>query len=125
MLSLFDLTFKKFVTPTVAKIVYILAMIFIAVSYIGFTVAAFNVDSALGVLVLLVLGPLGSLLYLCLFRVVLESLLSMILTAQNTAELVRLQQASSSQTQPVPGSPFSGPQGQQGPQGPYGYPNQQ
>lgn len=121
MLSLFDLSFKKFVTPTVAKIVYILAMIFIAVSYIGFTVAAFNVDSALGVLVLLVLGPLGSLLYLCLFRVVLESLLSMILTAQNTAELVRLQQAS----RHVPDSPFSGPQGQQGPQGPYGHPNQQ
>lgn len=92
MRNLFDISFKKFVSPTIVKIVYVLVMIGIALGYIGFTIAAFSADTLMGVLVLFLLGPLVSLIYLCLFRVMLEALVSAILTAQNTSELVRMQQ---------------------------------
>lgn len=91
MLALFDLSFKKFVSPTIAKIVYILVMIGIAVGYLGMVIAAFNEDTAVGFVVLF-LGPLFALVYLCVFRVMLEALIAMIMTAQNTGELLRLQQ---------------------------------
>lgn len=109
--ALFDLTFKKFVAPTIAKIVYVLAMIVIAISYLTFVISAFNANTVFGVLVLLVIGPLAALLYLAFIRVGLEALLAMILTAQNTAELVQLQggqpPAPGSATQPGGSSPNS------------------
>lgn len=116
MLALFDISFKKFIAPTIAKIIYVLVMIGIALGYLAATIAAFSADAVAGLFVLIVVGPLLSLLYLCFFRVALESLISMILTAQNTTELVRMQQATQ---QPVPahtpsatfpGSPSPSPQ---------------
>lgn len=89
--ALFDLSFKKFIAPTIAKIVYVLAMIGIAITYLVFVVSAFNANAAFGLFVLLILGPLAALIYLVFVRVLIESLLATIQTAQNTAELVRLQ----------------------------------
>lgn len=98
MLALFDLSFKKFVSPTIAKIVYILVMIGIAVGYLGMVIAAFNEDTAVGFVVLF-LGLLFALLYLCVFRVMLEALIAMIMTAQNTGELLRLQHSGAAAAQ--------------------------
>lgn len=90
MKSLFDLSFNRYIAPTVAKIVYILAMVIIALGYLIFVISSFRVNAFLGVVVLLILGPLVGLLYLVFIRIGLESLLASIKTAQNTAELVRL-----------------------------------
>ena len=90
MKALFDLDFRKFITPSIIKIVYILIMVMLIVSYLFFVVASFRVSGAFGFLVLLVLGPLFCLIYLVLIRAGLESLLAQIRTAENTAELVRL-----------------------------------
>ncbi|MGP9784226.1 DUF4282 domain-containing protein [Arthrobacter sp. MYb211] len=90
MKALFDFGFRKFVTPSIIKIVYILIMIMLVVSYLGFTIAAFNEDAIFGLLVLLVLGPLFVLIYLVFARACLESLIAQIRTAENTSELVRL-----------------------------------
>lgn len=90
MKSLFDLSFNRYIAPTVAKVVYILVMVVIALSYLFFVVASFRINGVLGVVVLLILGPLVALVYLVLVRIGIESLLASIKTAQNTAELVRL-----------------------------------
>jgi hypothetical protein len=89
--GLFDLNFDRFVAPVIAKIAYILVMLVIAMVYIGAVVSAFTADTAFGFLIMLIFGPAVALLYLALFRVGIESLLAVIYTAQNTAELVRLQ----------------------------------
>lgn len=116
MKSLFDLSFNRYIAPTVAKIVYVLVMVVIALSYLFFVVSSFRINGVLGVFVLLILGPLVALLYLVLVRIGLESLLASIKTAQNTAELVRLAGGN-----PAPGSENYGqPYGQPMPP----YPNQ-
>jgi len=88
--ALFDLSFSKFVTPTIARIVYIVGGLLIALTYLGFVIMAFDENAGLGLFVMLIGGPIAALFYLCILRVGLESLMAMILTAQNTAELVKL-----------------------------------
>lgn len=123
MQNLFDLSFTKFVSPAIAKVVYILIMIGLGLMYIIFVVAAFaSRQPVLGFLVLIVIGPLFVLIYLALARIGLESLIAGIRTAENTAELVRLQGGTSAGGQ---GYPTVGPQDPYGraPQAPqpYGY----
>ena len=90
MKALFDFGFRKFVTPSIIKIIYVLIMIMLVVGYIAFTVMAFANDVMFGIFVLLILGPLFTLIYLALARASLESLIAQIRTAENTSELVRL-----------------------------------
>jgi len=89
MKALFDFSFTSFVAPSIAKIVYLLVMAVIAVSYLLAVVVAFDASAGFGVVVLLIVGPLFALFYLVLARVGLESLIATIRTAENTAELVR------------------------------------
>lgn len=67
-------------------------MVALGVAYVAMVIAAFTSRNAvLGMLVLLVIGPLFVIIYLALARIGLESLVAGIRTAENTAELVRLQ----------------------------------
>jgi hypothetical protein len=91
--ALFDLSFTRFVSTSIAKIVYVLVMIGLAVLYVVLVAAAFMTSTAFGVFMLLVGGPLTVLIYLCLTRLGIESLIATIRVAENTAELVRLQHA--------------------------------
>lgn len=90
MKALFDLSFTQFIAPSIARIVYLLILAAVAVAYLVFVVAAFQVDVGFGVIAMLIIGPLFALVYIVLARVGLESLIASIRTAQNTAELVRL-----------------------------------
>ena len=90
MKALFDFDFRKFVTPSIIKIVYILIMIFLVLGYIAMVIAAFSEDALFGLLMLIIIGPLFVLIYLVLARAGLESLIASIRTAENTAELIRL-----------------------------------
>jgi hypothetical protein len=89
MKALFDFSFTTFIAPSIAKIVYLLVMAVIAVSYLLFVVVAFQANTVFGLFVMLIIGPLVALLYLVLARVGLESLIATIRTAENTGELVR------------------------------------
>lgn len=83
--SLFDLSFSKYVTLGFAKVIYVLAMALIALSYLMFVFIGFTVDQpAVGVFALL-LGWIPALVYLVLVRVSLEFAVAMIRTAQNTS----------------------------------------
>ncbi|MGP9527495.1 DUF4282 domain-containing protein [Arthrobacter sp. S41] len=90
MKALFDFSFKKFVTPSIVKFVYILIMVLLVIAYLGMVISAFTESTMLGLLVLIIIGPLFVLIYLVLIRAGLESLIASIRTAENTSELVRL-----------------------------------
>lgn len=90
MKALFDLSFTKFVAPSIARIVYILLMAATGLFYIVAVIVAFYNGFGFGLFVMIIAGPLVGLLYLVLARVGLESLIATIRTAENTAELVRL-----------------------------------
>lgn len=122
MKSLFDFSFTKFVTPSIIKILYVLIMVFLAIGYIFMTWAAFKESTGFGIAVLLILGPLGVLIYLALIRAGLESLVAQIRTAENTAELVRLAGGNSSGTKfsnPAPMQPGPTQPGPSAPENPY------
>ncbi|MEO8092585.1 MAG: DUF4282 domain-containing protein [bacterium] len=70
--ALFDTRFTTLITPKIIRVVYIVAMIGIAIGAVIVVVSAFNNSTGLGLLTLLVLAPLGSLLYLILVRLYLE-----------------------------------------------------
>lgn len=118
MKALFDLSFTRFIAPSIAKIVYILIMVLIAVGYLIVVVAAFQSSLVLGLLTMLVIGPLVAIVYLVLARVGLESLIATIRTAENTGELVRRSGSSGPWTGSAPQSPYSPPQPPEYPPGP-------
>ena len=70
--SLFDFGFTSFVTPTVVKVLYVLIVIVLGVSGLGFAVTAFLVNKILGIFVLVVVAPLIFIISLALYRIVLE-----------------------------------------------------
>ena len=110
--ALFDLDFRRVVTPTLIKIVYILIMVMLGIGYLVAVFSSFQASTGFGIFTLLILGPLFVLLYLVLARASLESLLAAIRTAENTAELVRLAGGH------APGTDPQFPAGPQSPAGP-------
>lgn len=69
--ALLDLGFTTFVTPMVVGVIYVLGMVVLAVGLVVALVAGF-VDSVASGIGVLVLGPLVALVYLVLWRMLLE-----------------------------------------------------
>jgi hypothetical protein len=69
--DLFDLTFTKFITPTVIRIVYILVIIFAAIGWLVAVISGFvaSVQAGIGALIF---ATLGALIALLMWRVLLE-----------------------------------------------------
>jgi Domain of unknown function (DUF4282) len=72
MSSLFDINFRSFVTPKVIKVVYVLVMIVLGLSAIGYAIFALRVNAVFGILSVVVLCPLYFFITLALWRIVLE-----------------------------------------------------
>lgn len=75
---LFDIRFSSYITPTVVSILYVLGIIGVVIGYLSYVVLAFNVNAGFGILVLLILGPLFSLLAVIWLRVTLEFYLALV-----------------------------------------------
>ena len=88
--SLFDLSFTQFVTPKIVKVLYVLSMIGIGLTYLAFVVSAFNYNSGFGLLTLLVLGPLLSLFYLAWVRVLMEIAIVFFRIHESTADIAHV-----------------------------------
>ena len=108
--SLFDLSFSSFITIRLVKVIYILTLILLVLAYIGIAVAifsggddqvAFNSsgdlettdgggNAALGVLWLLVFGPLLLFFYLLLYRVLFELIVVVFRIFENTRDQLAL-----------------------------------
>jgi len=70
--SLFDVGFNSFVTPKVVKAVYVLVMILTALWELVIAIAAFRLNTVLGIIALFILCPIFFVVYLALWRIVLE-----------------------------------------------------
>ncbi|HEX6151185.1 DUF4282 domain-containing protein [Nocardioides sp.] len=86
--ALFDFTFEHFVTPMIVKVVYILAIIALGLGFFLFLAAGFAAGARTGLVVLLV-GPVAVLLYLCLIRMTLEFYLAIARMSQDIHQRLR------------------------------------
>jgi hypothetical protein len=121
--SLFDLSFSSFVTIRLVKVLYILTLILLVLAYLGIAVAIFagggeetqftsegivttenDGNPALGVLWLIVLGPLLLFFYLLFYRVIFELIVVVFRIFENTRDQLALTRAGAR-----PGSEAAGP----------------
>ncbi|MBM3324923.1 MAG: DUF4282 domain-containing protein [Calditrichaeota bacterium] len=87
--SLFDFSFTDFITSKIIRILYVLLIIAAVVAALAAIVAGFTKSALLGVVTLLILGPLGFILAMICIRVYLEIILVIFRIAENTAEIAR------------------------------------
>lgn len=92
--ALFDFSFRKYATPSIVKIVYILVTVVMVLGALVWTITGaagvFDVDPGLGVLFLLLGVPfilVALVLQLALFRLLLEASLALIRSAQSLQNL--------------------------------------
>lgn len=87
--ALFDLSFDRFITPTIAKLVYLISIIVIVLTWVGFIVAGMGSDTpSLGV-VALVLGWIPALLTIIVTRIQIEFVIALIKTCDNAGAIRR------------------------------------
>jgi hypothetical protein len=73
--SLFDYSFNSFITPRIIKVLYVLATILVALWTLVFVLIAFKASSGLGIVTLLIFGPIFFVLGMIYARVFLELLI--------------------------------------------------
>ena len=86
--SLFDFSFTEFITTSIIKVLYILAVIGSAIAAIGLLISGFASGKAAGVLFAIVISPIAFILYVILARVWMEVILVLFRIAENTGKLV-------------------------------------
>jgi hypothetical protein len=72
--SLFDYSFSSYITPRIIKLLYVLATILVALWVLLLILLAFKASKTLGILTLLIGGPLDFLITMIWVRVGLEAL---------------------------------------------------
>jgi hypothetical protein len=105
--SLFDLSFSSLVTTKVIKVLYVLSMVVIGLAALVFIGSAFAESAAVGLLVLVIVAPLVSFLYLIYARVFLEVIIVLFRILETNVQLVELTRA---QTAPAAPPAQSGPE---------------
>jgi hypothetical protein len=70
--ALFDFSFTSFVTPKVVKVLYILIVVVVGLSAVGFALSVLAANVGLGLIVLLIGAPLYFLVVTALYRITLE-----------------------------------------------------
>ena len=88
--SLFDYSFSSLITTKIIKFVYVLTTIVVAIYYLLFVVIAFAASTVPGALVLLVFGPIVSVVGLIWARILLELVAAQFRIMENTGQLVTL-----------------------------------
>ena len=85
---LFDLSFEEFITPSLIKVLYVLAMVVIGLGVLGAIIMGFVNSGAWGVLVL-VMALIAGFVYLLVARVLLELTIIFFRIRDNTEEIAR------------------------------------
>jgi hypothetical protein len=122
--SLFDISFTRLVTTKVIKFIYILSLIVIALGALVLIISAFTRSVVAGVLVLGIVAPLISLIYLTYVRLLLEIVIAIFRIMETNVELVALARgpepatATATTAVPPPPAPPSTPPPPSPPAGP-------
>lgn len=85
--SLFDFTFTDFITTKIIRILYILWLVAAGIGALVLIVGAFAKSAALGLLMLIILAPLGFTITVIYGRVWLEIVIVIFRIAENTAQI--------------------------------------
>lgn len=90
--ALFDMSFTKYVTPSVVKVLYLLLMIvvglFTLIAVLGTFAGSFSEDGSPILLIIMIpLIIVGAIAYLAIYRIVLEVAVSMIRTSQSVQSI--------------------------------------
>jgi hypothetical protein len=85
---LFDLSFEEFITPSIIKVLFIIAMVVIGLGVLAAIVMGFVASGAYGIFVLIA-AVIGGFIYLLLARVFLEMVVVFFRIRDDTEELVR------------------------------------
>lgn len=86
--ALFDFSFEHFATPMIVKIFYVLSIVVLGLMWFVYLVASFSMSAGLGAVVL-ILGPVGIVLYLCFIRMTLELYLAVNRMSQDIHQRLR------------------------------------
>ena len=81
--DIFDLSFKKYVTPTVIRVLFILVMVFAGLSWLVVVIAGFSSGAGAG-LGALVLGGVGFFMFILMYRVFFELVMVIFSIKENT-----------------------------------------
>ena len=76
--ALFDFRFEHFITPIIVKVVYVLALVALVITWLVLTAAGFLGDSPASGVAFLLLGAIGVILYLAFIRMTLEFYLAIV-----------------------------------------------
>jgi hypothetical protein len=85
--SLFDFSFKTFITPKIIKVIYGIVMVLAGLGALVFVVLAFRVNPIAGIFVLVIIAPLEFLIYVIMYRVLLEVVMAIFAIASNTGQM--------------------------------------
>ncbi|MDO5492842.1 MAG: DUF4282 domain-containing protein, partial [Nesterenkonia sp.] len=83
--ALFDFSFRSFITVKFAKFIYALLILFVLLGWLMFIISGFATGEPLMGVLGLLFGWIPGFLYVVLFRISLEVMISMVRTSQNTA----------------------------------------
>jgi len=87
--ALFDFSFTDFVTSKIIKFLYGLSIFLIGLTTLVFVVISFGASPVVGVLTLLIVGPLVFILGVIYTRVLLEIIMVIFRIAENTAIMAK------------------------------------
>ncbi len=86
--ALFDFSFRHFIAVRLAGLIYGLALAVGAIYALIAIAGAFQASTGYGLLTLVVLAPLGFILYAIVARVYLEIVIALVRVAENTGEIL-------------------------------------
>ncbi len=112
--SLFDFSFKTYITPTIIKIVYAIVMVLAGLSALALVVISFRASANGGVFELLIVAPIVFLFYVILYRIFLEVTMAIFTIAENTTRMANAAAPAPAvppYTPPAPPAPPAGPTG--------------
>ncbi|WP_299053572.1 DUF4282 domain-containing protein [uncultured Nocardioides sp.] len=84
--ALLDFSFSTFVTGRIVKVVYVLAIVGLALGLLGWLASAIATGSPLFIVFALVAGPIGFVVYLCFVRMTLELFLAITRMSEDIRE---------------------------------------
>jgi hypothetical protein len=87
--TLFDFSFKVYVTPKILKVVFGIAIGLSALSALFLIAVSFKVNVAAGVFVLLIVAPIVFLLDVIFYRIILEIIMTWFNLVESTSTIAR------------------------------------
>lgn len=89
MEALFDLSFSRFITTQIIRLLFVLGLLVIIVAYVSAVIAAFASHISTGLLVMFVLGPVMAFVQIVFLRVALELVIVAFRTMEAAREVAR------------------------------------